>query len=391
MKPLANNIISWIFPTLFILSFLSASGQEVYFPPNYYLSWEEREAGELGLDSSLINEAIQFAIEHEYSGDRDLRIPVLKAFSKEPYHQILGPVIDRGGPAGIILKDGYIIAKWGDIEKVDMTFSVTKSYLSTVAGLAWDNHLIPDLHAPVKELVWDGTFEGEHNAQITWVHLLTQSSDWSGELFGMYDWADRPEGDGGIDTWRNRNLYEPGTHFKYNDVRVNVLAYALLQVWRKPLPVVLKEYVMDEIGASPTWRWMGYDHAYVNVDGIQMQSVSGGGHSGGGMFINTLDQARFGLLFQRNGNWKGKQIISNEWVKKVQQPSAANESYGYMWWLLKGEPKIKNVPDSIYYAAGFGGNFIVIDNEHQMVLVTRWLEPAFFSEWLELVLKAVND
>jgi len=54
--------------------------------------------------------------------------------------------------------------------------------------------------------------------------------------FGMYDWSDRPPQEGGIDEWRSRELKEPGTYFKYNDVRVNVLSYSLLQIWRKPLP-----------------------------------------------------------------------------------------------------------------------------------------------------------
>jgi hypothetical protein len=49
----------------------------------------------------------------------------------------------------------------------------------------------------------------------------------------------------------------------------------------KPLPVILK--IMDPIGASTTWRWYGYENSFVNVDGSMMQSVSGGGHSGGGV------------------------------------------------------------------------------------------------------------
>lgn len=109
-------------------------------------------------------------------------------------------------------------------------------------------------------------FDGEHNSKITWEHLLTQSSDWSGNLFGIYDWADRPDKNGKLDDWRSRKLFEPGEHFKYNDVRVNLLAYFLLQVWRKPLPVVLKEKIMDPISASTTWRWYGYDNSFINID-----------------------------------------------------------------------------------------------------------------------------
>jgi CubicO group peptidase (beta-lactamase class C family) len=134
-------------------------------------------------------------------------------------------------------------------------------------------------------------------------------------------WADRPAKEGGVDDWKARKLIEPGSQFEYNDVRVNLLAYSLLHVWRKPLPVVLKETIMDQIGASSTWRWYSYDNSFVNIDGIMTQSVSGGGHFGGGLFINTLDQSRFGLLFLRKGRWKDQQILSEKWVNGVHLPS----------------------------------------------------------------------
>src|SRR6056297_1924180 len=173
----------------------------------------------------------------------------------------------------MIIKEGHIASSWGDLTRVDMTFSVTKSYLSAVAGVAWDKGLIHSTDDKMTKYVWDRTFDGEHNSKITWEHLLNQSSDWSGTLFGMEDWEDRPPREGDIDDWRMRELHEPGTHYKYNDVRVNLLAYSLLQVWRNPLPQVLKNEIMDPIGASTTWRWFGYDNSFVMVDGIEMQSV----------------------------------------------------------------------------------------------------------------------
>jgi len=353
--------------------------------------WEQKSPAELGLDEEAINRAALFAQQNEYSGEKDLRLAILKGFAREPYHEILGPVKERGGPAGMIIKDGYIVAQWGDIDRVDMTFSVTKSYLSTTAGLAVDSGLIDGVQDKVHRYVWDGTFESKHNRKINWEHLLTQSSDWSGELFDLHDWADRPPRTGGIDDWKNRELSEPGTVFEYNDVRVNVLAYSLLQVWRKPLPRVLKEQIMDPIGASSTWRWYGYEHSWVNVDGIRMQSVSGGGHSGGGVFISTRDHARFGLLYARRGAWKGEQLISERWVDMVQQPSKAFGNYGYMWWLNNEDaPRhMEGAPSHIYYAAGFGGNFVVVDEQNDLVVVTRWLEPSELGTMLKYVYRGV--
>lgn len=362
---------------------------QTYFPPSNG-SWETIQPQDAGFIPQDLEKAVSFALENEYSGERDLRIAILKSFSREPFHELAGPVKERGAPAGMILKNGRLVTKWGDTKRVDMTFSVTKSYLSTIAGLALDTKLITHVNDKVSDYVWDGTFDGEHNQKITWDHLLTQSSDWSGDLFGMKDWADRPPRNGGIDDWKMRELNEPGTVFEYNDVRVNVLAYALLQVWRKPLPVILKERIMDPIGASTTWRWFGYEHSWILVDGQKMQSVSGGGHSGGGLFINTEDHARFGLLFANQGTWKNEQLVSADWVKAIKKPSNAFESYGYMWWLNRGPRAWEGLENHLYYAAGFGGNFIVIDEKRDIVVVTRWLEPSKVDEFMRLVYNALE-
>ena len=383
-------------PTFLILAFLFASistttAQDLYFPPaGLGDDWEQKPASELGFQPSGLDDAVQFALDNENSVENDLRIAILKGFSHEPYHYLAGPVRERGNPAGMIIKDGYIAASWGDLKRVDMTFSVTKSYLSAVAGLAWDDGLIHSTEDRLTEYVWDRTFDGEHNAKITWEHLLNQTSDWYGTLFGMEDWSDRPPREGGIDDWRYRELHEPGTHYKYNDVRVNLLAYSLLQVWRQPLPQVLKQRVMDPIGASTTWRWYGYDNSFVMIDGVEMQSVSGGGHNGGGLFISTYDHARFGLLFARDGIWNGEQLISPEWIEKSVTPSPVNSRYGYLWWLQDEDSRWDGVPDHVYYAAGFGGNFIVVDDQNDIVIVLRWIDSSKLGDFVSQVYQAMQ-
>lgn len=378
--------------TLFIIIFsvfvLNAQNNNYNFPDRHE-DWAELSPQKFNINKDQLKSAIDFALANEYSESRDLRVAILKGFSREPFHQILGPTKKRGGPAGIILKNGYMISSWGDTRRVDMTFSVTKSFLSTVAGLAMDNHLIQSEDDEVINYVWDDTFKGDHNSKITWRHLLQQNSDWSGELWGSQDWADRPSREGKLDDWKNRKLIEPGTQMEYNDVRVNVLAYSLLQVWRQPLPQVLKEKIMDPIKASTTWRWYGYDNSYTLVDGVKMQSVSGGGHSGGGLFISTEDMARFGLLFLNEGKWKDKQLLSKNWISHAIQSSVPEPSYGYMWWLNKGDRQWEGLPENIYYAAGFGGNFIIIDKTNDLVIVTRWLEPSKIGEFMQLLYKAL--
>jgi CubicO group peptidase (beta-lactamase class C family) len=391
MKTNIQEMKHYICLFFFLVSGTFMHSQNVDYFPERNASWQEKSTQEVKLNSANLQKAVAFAEENEYSGSRDLRIAILKGFEREPFHQILGPTKKRGGPAGLILKNGYLMAKWGDIKRVDMTFSVTKSFLSTMAGLAEDHGLITNTNDKVGHYIWDGTFDGEHNSKITWHHLLQQNSAWSGELWGGKDWADRPPKEGGVDDWKFEKPKEPGTVMEYNDVRVNVLAYALTHVWRKPMPLVLKENIMDKIGASTTWRWHGYDNAWTEIDGLKMKSVTGGGHSGAGIFISAEDMARFGLLFLNNGKWKNEQLISESWIEKAVTPSKPNVNYGYMWWLnKKGNRHWEGLSQNIYYAAGFGGNFIVIDKEHDLVVVTRWLEPNKIGEFMKLVNAAID-
>ncbi len=368
-----------------------ALAQTTYFPERN-AAWETISTADSGFDAKKLDAVIAFAKANEYAGSTDLRIAILEGFKSEPFHDIQGPTKKRGGPAGMILKNGKLVAHYGDIKRVDMTFSVTKSFLSTVAGLAVDKGLIADVDDKVAPYVWDGTFAGRHNSQITWSHLLQQNSAWQGTIFGDQDWADRPPRDGDLDDWQYAKPAVPGTVMEYNDVRVNVLEYSLLQVWRQPLPQVIKEQVMDKIGASTTWRWHGYDNAWVEIDGINMKSVTGGGHSGAGLFINTEDMARFGLLFLNNGKWNNEQLISEQWIANAIEPSQPDPNYGFMWWLNQpGARHWEGVGDDVFYAAGFGGNFIVVDRKNDLVVVTRWLEPGKIGEFMKLLSESVSN
>ena len=117
--------------------------------------------------------------------------------------------------------------------------------------------------------------------------------------------------------------------------------------------------------------------------------VSGGGHFGGGLFINTLDQARFGLLFARNGKWKEHQLISSSWIAEAKQPGTVNPSYGYLWWTNE-DNRFPGAPKEVFTAIGFGGNYIVIDQAHDLVIVTRWMDDEKMADVVSYVLKAIN-
>jgi len=375
-----------LFAMLAALAQLAAAraADETYYPGKWG-DWESRPPEELGFDPARLQQAIDSAIESETKRPRDLDLAIRLGISGQTHDELIGPTKPRGGLSGIIIRRGYIAAEWGDTRRVDMTFSATKSYLATMAGLAWDRGLIRDLHEPVGRTVHSGHFDSPHNAKITWHMLLNQTSEWEGTLWGKPDWAPAWNGK------KMRELHEPGTHWQYNDVRVNVLALALLHLWREPLPRVLKNEVMDRIGASPTWRWQGYRNSWIEIDGLRMQSVSGGGHWGGGLWISTRDHARFGYLFLRRGKWRDRQVISERWIERMTTPTEIKPTYGYMWWLNTDNKRSKSAPDNSFYAVGAGTNLVWIDPEHDLVVVVRWIDPLREEQFARRVIAALED
>ena len=344
------------------------------------------------MDQAALDSAVQFAIDNEI--DWPIDISQMNVGQDAPqWAAKLGPFKDRGGPAGVVLKDGYIVAEWGDVERVDLTFSATKSYVAAMAGLAFDKGLIKSTSDRVveyesgKSIVMNDTggpvdgFDTDQNRGVTWEHLLQQTSEWEGTLFTKPDIVDWNRdlavlGMGDTGGAKRRERQRAGGHWEYNDVRVNRTALALLAVWGEPLPDVLKREVMDPIGASATWEWHGYDnHSVVNIDGLVTESVSGGAHWGGGLWISTLDHARFGLLHLNRGRWGGRQIISERWIHMMTVPCELNDQYGYMWWLNTGHVRYgRHASESTFAASGAGGNCVVVDPGKNLVVVTRWCE-----------------
>jgi CubicO group peptidase (beta-lactamase class C family) len=361
-----------------------------YYPDRF--DWQQRRPEQVGMDAAKLDAAIRFAVANENPATKDLAVDLATTFGREPFDTPIGPVKARGALNGVVLRHGYLVAEWGESTRVDMTFSVTKTFLSTVVGLTWQKGLIRDVNDRVRDYVpHTDLFDSPHNQPITWDHLLRQTSDWQGTLWGKPDWADRPEGQTPAE-WPNRKLYDPGTHYKYNDVRVNVLALAALHVLRKPLPQVLREEVMDPIGASSTWRWHGYENSWIDLDGQRMQSVTGGGHWGGGMFISARDMARFGYLFLRNGKWKDRQLVSPKWIEMARTPGPANQTYGYMNWFLNTDRKpFPNAPASAVTFQGNGANIIYIDWENDLIVVVRWIQQRAFNDFIGQVLGATTD
>jgi len=383
---------------------------EVYYP-GADVEWKHKTPADAGFNAEKLKAAIDYCISQEIKNPRSMEQSHYQSFGKEPFGDAIGPFKDRGDVTGIVVHKGYIIAEWGDPFRVDMTHSVTKSFLSTVIGVAVDRGMIRNVNDTVWRyvppiLAYDPSpskdkgaqfgqqqlltpFETPHNKKLTWDHLLRQVSDWEGTLWGKPEWADRPSQK--PEEWLTRPRNAPGAVYEYNDVRVNALALAGLSVWRKPLPQVLKETIMDPIQASNTWRWYGYENSFVVIDGEIMQSVSGGGHWGGGMFINARDMARFGYLTLNKGKWKNQQLFSESWYKMATTPTPAQPTYGFMNWFLNTDKKLlPSAPASAFYHLGNGTNMVYVDRENDLVIVVRWISSSSMNDVISHFLAARN-
>jgi CubicO group peptidase (beta-lactamase class C family) len=351
-----------------------------------------------GLDGSLLSKAIDFAIKNESSMDRNIGAALEKGHFEEPWPigKTIGPVKSRKAGSGVILRSGQLVKTWGDTEYVDMTFSISKSYLSLCMGIAVKDGIIPDIHAPIKDIVKDGGFDSEQNKDITWAHMLQLTSEWEGTLWDKPDWIDHYRDVMGDTTHAEkrgskRTLQPPGIYWEYNDVRVNQLSFALMKAFGRSLPEVLQERIMGPIGATKTWEWHGYENSWLEFNGKKIQSVSGGAHWGGGLWISTKDHARVGQLMLNKGRWNDEEIIPENWIAECTTPCSIAPFYGYLWWLndvrnglLSGTPK------SAYCAMGVGTQIIYVDPENDLVVVARWIEQDKVSEFLRMVLASIE-
>lgn len=350
---------------------------EPYFPPRG--DWARCEP-QCRMDATAVAEAVREVQKNENPLPRDQAVAWAQTFgSREPHFGgLLGPMAVRGPMTGVVIHRGKVQAAFGEPERVDMSHSITKSFLSAVVGLAVQDGRIASVDAPVVRSmpreVQEAYFSTPKNAAITWTHLLQQTSDWEGTLWGRPDWADRPVG-ATPDDWPKVPRVPAGTVHEYNDVRVNLLALAALQVLRRPLPEVLRERLMEPMQASPNWRWHGYINSWVELDGQRMQSVSGGGHWGGGLFLSAWDMARFGYLQLNNGRWAGRQLLDAAWLRAAATPSGPNPAVGYANFYLNTDRKaLPSAPASAVIHRGNGQNVIYVDRENDLVVVLRWVK-----------------
>ena len=163
---------------LFLFGIALPAAQTAYYPPAG--QWARKTPAEVGMDAAKLKAAMDFMLANE------TRSPTRDFSDQEIVNgKLLASMpTERAGTNALIIRHGYIVAEFGETLRPDPTYSVAKSMLATVAGIALDRGLIPSVDDPVANLIKDGGYDTPQNSTITWRHHLQQESEWEGELWG---------------------------------------------------------------------------------------------------------------------------------------------------------------------------------------------------------------
>jgi CubicO group peptidase (beta-lactamase class C family) len=306
----------------------------------------------------------------------------------------------------VIIRNGCMIWKGADIDKMHGVWSLTKSFTSTALGL-----LIDDNKAALDTLAKDYVPSmAEVYPDVTLRYFTTMTS-------GYYAVGDETRGSYKHGPSRTpfkpapKPLFEPpGSRYAYWDSAMNQFANVLTHIANEPIEDLFKKRIADPIGMDRAkWDWGDFG----KIDGILVNG--GSGNSNKHIQISARELARFGHLFLNQGKWKNKQLISASWVDmatKAHVPASmpleslsgadGRGMYGYNWWVNgikpNGKRKWPGAPSDTYAASGYNNNDMFVIPKWNMVIVRLGLDQrdfaitdAIYSNFLEKVGQAITE
>jgi len=268
----------------------------------------------------------------------------------------------------VVVKNGVLVFEYRRPglapDGLDEMQSVTKSVVSALFGLALQDGALTTLDVPfVKYLPASAGAPDDRRARdITLRHLLNLTAGYQQE--SRTDRLMRKVGlKTPLQTAMDRDVVSPpGTAFAYDDVTCYITSAVLTSATRRNAADYAAERLFGPLGITqfswPTDRW--------NVSS---------GHSG--LMLKARDMARFGQLYLQNGQWGGRQLLSEAYVlesTREQSPGRPHERYGYMWWVAPNA-----VGRAPFTARGHGGQHIHVDPAFKLVVVTT-AEPTQESD-----------
>ncbi|WP_261808625.1 serine hydrolase [Nonomuraea sp. C10] len=227
------------------------------------------------------------------------------------------------------------------------SWSMAKSFTSAALGVALREGHIRSLDEPVTKYLPELRKSGYNNVSIRHLLWMSSGTDWDEreDVPRMQIAANQGQSLTRMAA-RQQPDWTPGSQFEYNSMNSYVLARVITEATGTPY----HRYVEKKI-----WQPAG-------MAGAAQISSDGKGESLGYCCFQATDRdyARFGLLYLRQGKAHGKQVVPASWVKSSTSPSGVNPKYGLHWW-LGGERD--------FMAAGFGGQYIYVSPEHDVVIV----------------------
>lgn len=242
---------------------------------------------------------------------------------------------------------------------ISNSFSMAKTFVSILVGIAIDEGKIKSVDEPVGDFLPE--FNNTGLSRLTIKHLLTMSSGINFDENYVNPLAYPAAAYYGNDIKKLTLTYaltkEPGKAFEYLSGNTEILGFILEKATGKSISQYASEKLWKPLGAKNPAYW-SLDHK----GGIEKAYCC--------FNSNALDFARIGELFLHNGNWKGQQLVSKEYVNASIHPAnitnedgGKNEKYGYSWWLMN----YKN--HEIFYARGIQGQYILVIPDKKMVVV----------------------
>ncbi len=253
--------------------------------------------------------------------------------------------------AFLVVKNGAVVAAWGDVGRRFMCHSVRKSFLSALYGIYWDRGEI-DLNKTLADLGIDDTpdplLEAEKRARI--LDLLKARSG----VFHPAAYAGRTDS-------RPRGSEGPGRYFAYNNWDFNTSATILMQETGEDVFEAYDQYFAQPLQMED-WRTSdGYYH--YELDKSQYPAYP--------FRMSARDAARFGLLFARGGVWGDERILSEHWVNRSSALYSIDNDvfgYGFYWWISR---EARFAQYGMYSAQGVGNQMIAVLPKLDMVIVNR--------------------
>ncbi|MCC2647921.1 MAG: beta-lactamase [Nitrososphaeraceae archaeon] len=258
-------------------------------------------------------------------------------------------------------------------ESINTSFSMAKSITSALIGIAIDEGMIQSVDDPIAKYLPELRQKDPSFNSITLKNLLTMSSGlryieeglpWSDDSRTYYDTDLRSL------ALSAKVEEQPGKRFHYNNYNALLLGMILERTTHMNVSQYLEEKIWKPLGmeASASWSLDSDAHGFEKMES--------------GINARAIDFAKIGRLFLNNGNWNGKQIISEIWVNESTRPDTITDPtqfYQYMWWVENAQKE----GNYHFFAVGKYGQYIYVIPEKNMIIVRHGYESGY-DGWTDL-------